>query len=118
MSDAKRRCTCEPLPCGLERTPKENVARNLTDIVRAAAQLEERGISFSRVADSFLGVAESEQFNEWLRRRKASYDQLLTDSKPSFDEWLRSPEESRDPAPFRRVGFLFWVAADDEQQRG
>jgi hypothetical protein len=86
---------------------KENVARNLTEIVREAAQLEERGIAFSRVADSFLGVAESEQYNEWLSRRKGAYDQLLSDSKPSFDEWLRSPEESGDPAPFRRVGILF-----------
>jgi hypothetical protein len=91
---------------------KENVARNLTEIVREAAQLEERGIAFSRVADSFLGVAESEQYNEWLRRRRAAYEQVLSDSRPSFDEWMRSPEESGDPAPFRRVGLLFWVAAD------
>jgi hypothetical protein len=91
---------------------KENVVRNLTEIVKEAAQLEEKGIAFSRVADSFLGVAESEQYNEWLSRRKAAYDQLLSDSKPSFDEWLRKPEASEDPVPFRRVGFLFWVAAD------
>jgi hypothetical protein len=91
---------------------KENVARNLTEIVREAAQLEERGIAFSRVADSFLGVAESEQYTEWLRRRRAAYEQVLSDSRPSFDEWMRSPEESGDPAPFRRVGLLFWVAAD------
>jgi hypothetical protein len=91
---------------------KENVVRNLTEIVKEAAQLEEKGIAFSRDADSFLGVAESEQYNEWLSRRKAAYDQLLSDSKPSFDEWLRLPEESGDPAPFRRVGLLFWVAAD------
>jgi hypothetical protein len=37
---------------------KENVVRNLTEIVKEAAQLEEKGIAFSRVADSFLGVAE------------------------------------------------------------
>jgi hypothetical protein len=86
---------------------KENVVRNLTEIVKEAAQLEEKGIAFSRVADSFLGVAESEQYNEWLSRRKAAYDQLLSDSKPSFDEWLRKPEASEDPVPFRRVGFLF-----------
>ena len=91
---------------------KENVLRNLTEIVKEAAQLEEKGIAFSRVADSFLGVAESEQYNEWLSRRQVAYKQLLSDSKPSFDEWLRSPEESGDPAPFRRVGFKFWVAAD------
>jgi hypothetical protein len=91
---------------------KENVVRNLTEIVKEAAQLEEKGIAFSRVADSFLGVAESAQYNEWLSRRKAAYDQLPSDSKPSFDEWLRKPEASGDPAPFRRVGFLFWVAAD------
>jgi hypothetical protein len=89
---------------------KENVVRNLTEIVKEAAQLEEKGIAFSRVADSFLGVVESERYNGWLSRRKAAHDQLLSDSKPSLDEWLRRPEDSGDPAPFRRVGFLFWVA--------
>ena len=38
---------------------KENVVRNLCDIVKEVAELEEHGIAFSRAADSFLGVADS-----------------------------------------------------------
>jgi hypothetical protein len=38
---------------------KENVVRNLSDIVKEVAELEADGIVFSRCADSFLGVAES-----------------------------------------------------------
>jgi hypothetical protein len=37
---------------------KENVVRNLTEIVKEAAQLEKKGTTFSRVADSYLGVVE------------------------------------------------------------
>jgi len=87
---------------------KENVLRNLTDIVREAAELEQCGIAFSRAADSFLGVTESATFKDWLAGREQAFANL---GGANFDEWLRT-EESGAPAPFRRVALRFWVAAD------
>jgi hypothetical protein len=87
----------------------ENVVRNLTEIVKEAAQLESKGIAFSRADDSFLGVAESDHFAEWLKGREQRYKDLQ--SSQNFTEWLKT-EESGEPAPYRRVGMRFWVAAD------
>ena len=87
----------------------ENVVRNLTEIVKEAAQLESKGIAFSRADDSFLGVAESDRFAEWLKGREQRYKDLQ--SSQNFTEWLTT-EESGEPAPYRRVGMRFWVAAD------
>ena len=90
---------------------RENVDRNLTDIVMEAAQLERKGIAFSRAADSFLGVAESGAYEAWLRGREKAYGELPSEGRPKLREWLKT-EESGAPAPFRRVLFRFWVAAD------
>jgi len=90
---------------------RENVDRNLTDIVMEAAQLERKGIAFSRAADSFLGVAESSAYEAWLRGREKAYRELPSEGRPQLREWLKT-EESGAPAPFRRVLFRFWVAAD------
>jgi hypothetical protein len=92
---------------------KENVVRNLSDIVKEVAELEADGIVFSRCADSFLGVAESNYYLEWLKGREKAYSNIPSESrpKPAFNEWLKT-EETGAPAPFRRVGLRFWVAAD------
>jgi hypothetical protein len=90
---------------------KENVLRNLSGIVEEVAQLEREGIAFSRAADSFLGVAESASYKDWLKGREEAFQKLPREGGQKFNEWLKT-EESGAAAPFRRVGFRFWVAAD------
>jgi hypothetical protein len=90
---------------------KENVLNNLTEIVKEAAELEKDGIAFSRAADSFLKVADSEQYNEWLRQRTEMHANLPS-PKPGLKEWLKISDVQGEPVPFRQVGFSFWVAAD------
>jgi hypothetical protein len=90
---------------------KENVLNNLTELVAEAAELEKNGIAFSRAADSFLKVADSEQYKEWLATRTQMHA-ILPSPKQSLKEWLKISDVQGEPVPFRQVGFSFWVAAD------
>ena len=92
---------------------KENVVRNMRDIITEIAELEKNGIAFCRGADSFDKVVESEQYKEWLgaREPEAAYKSLPNTERPGFGEWLRT-SDTLEPVPFRRVGISFWIAAD------
>jgi hypothetical protein len=63
---------------GLKGECSVNSLRNITDIVKVAAQLKANGIAFSRVVDSFLSVAESEQL--YIRNGSRDGRRLATTS--------------------------------------
>ena len=76
---------------------KENVQRNLVEMLKEAKQLEDEGIVFSVGADSFLTVQESGEYATWLTRPEGERNRL----KASL------ADES-----FHNVGIRFWVPAD------
>jgi hypothetical protein len=81
-------------------------------IIEEVAQLEREEIALSLAADSVLGVTESGAYkDDWLKGREEAFQKLPCESRQKFNEWLKT-EESGTAAPFRRVGFRFWVAAD------
>ena len=76
---------------------RENVQRNLVEMMKEAKELEEEGIVFSIAADSFLTVQESEEYRSWMQ----------------LPEQTRKEKCQRmDPESFHNVGIRFWVPAD------
>ena len=71
---------------------KENVQRNMIGIMQELVELEKDGIIFSKDADMFLKVGESDAYKTWLE--------------------MQRPLGSADAEMFRRVSFRFWVPAD------
>ena len=76
---------------------KENVQRNLVEMLAEAKKLEEEGIVFSVGADSFLTVQESNEYAEWLKRPESDRNRM---------------KQRMDEASFHNVGIRFWVPAD------
>jgi hypothetical protein len=88
---------------------KDNVVRNLNDIVAEAAELEKSRVTFSSCADCFDKVVESVQYKEWLAEREAAYKSLPITVRPVSGEWLKAsdtPETARS-VPTPAVGHLF-----------
>ena len=76
---------------------RENVQRNLVETLKEARELEENGIVFSKAADSFLTVQDSDQYSEWKKLPEATLKRMIA---------------RKDDGSFHNVGIRFWVPAD------